>query len=99
VFGKIPKPYDDFNLELSPQDGLVDSSALVTSSHKLGLMTLTAKDKQILTNTAEGIIHVVAPEKVQMEIIDVTHLYKSNQLDKIRSLYFEETDDNRHRED
>lgn len=62
-------------------------------------MTLTAKDKQILTNQAEGIIHVVAPDKVQMEIIDVTHLYSQGRIDQIRDLYFEEKEDQRHKDD
>lgn len=37
----------------------------------------------------------MAPDKVQMEIIDVTHLYTSGKMEEIRDLYFEEKEDSR----
>jgi len=44
----------------------------VSSKDKLSQLTLTASDTTLPSNNAEGIVHVVAPEKLDMEIIDVT---------------------------
>jgi len=48
-----------------------------------------ATDTTLTSNAAEGIIHVVEPDKLDMEIIDVTHLDSR----KIKELYLEEKEE------
>jgi len=52
-------------------------------------LNLLATDTTLTSNAAEGIIHVVAPDKLDLEIIDVTHLDPR----KIRELYLEEKEE------
>lgn len=50
---------------------------------------MKAIDTTLDSNQAEGLVHVVAPDKLDMEIIDVTHLDNW----KIKELYFEEKEE------
>lgn len=52
-------------------------------------MSLLATDSTLESNSAEGIIHVVAPDKLDMEIIDVTHFDNR----KIKEMYLDEKEE------
>lgn len=68
-------PNPEFKFSLGKEDpGLVSALALVESLDKLGTLNLLATDTTLTSNSAEGIIHIVAPDKLDMEIIDVTHM-------------------------
>jgi len=59
---------------MKDEPGTVSKGGIVESIDKLGTLTLQASDTTLPSNTAEGIVYVVAPDKLDMEIIDVTHL-------------------------
>jgi len=84
----LPNP--EFKFTLNKGDpGKVYNTALVESLDKLGILSLLATDSTLETNSAEGIIHVVAPDKLDMEIIDVTHFENW----KIKEMYLDEKEE------
>lgn len=86
----IHLPSNDFWFALEKEDpGKVTNTALVESLDKLGTLNLKAIDTTLDSNQAEGLVHVVAPDKLDMEIIDVTHFDNW----KIKELYFEEKEE------
>lgn len=86
----VSLPNQDFKFSLGKGDpGKVYNTALVESLDKLAILSLLATDSTLDSNSAEGIIHVVAPDKLDMEIIDVTH-YDNR---KIKEMYLDEKEE------
>jgi hypothetical protein len=70
---QVTLPSREFQFSVSDEAiGEIDSSALVESKDQLGRLTVKARDVTVENNEKTGWVHVVAPAKVQMSIVDVS---------------------------
>jgi hypothetical protein len=78
---EVTLPSEDFEFSISEEGaGTVDQEATVSSSDQIAVLTMTARDTTIENNSNQGIVHVVDPDRVEMELIDVTEHVKDGKL-------------------
>ena len=72
-FTHVDLPTEDF-VFLSSQDslGTILNTGLFTSKQHLGSVTVKAQDTAIQTNTAEGLVNIVEPDQLEIEVYDIT---------------------------
>lgn len=77
-YTRVELPTDDFVFFSEDEAiGTILSTGLFRSRENLGTVAITAQDTAIDSNKAQNLVHVVAPDQLEIEIFDITEKVNS----------------------
>lgn len=88
-YSRVALPSNDYKfLSGDIEKGIIKNNGLFLSNNKLGPVTVTAEDTAIVSNKAQGLVHIVPPDQLEIELYDITENINRKGLDEYASVIY-----------
>jgi nuclear pore complex protein Nup210 len=88
-FTRVALPSDGYVFFSDIEEkGTIYDSGLFKSYDQLGTVTITVNDTAITTNNAQGHVHIVQPDQLEIEMFDITQRVSSHGLDEYADIIY-----------
>lgn len=88
-FTRVTLPSDGYVFFSDIEEkGTIFDSGLFKSYNQLGMVTITVNDTAITTNNAQGHVHIVQPDQLEIEMFDITQRVSSHGLKDYANLIY-----------